>query len=298
MEDSCLLLRNGCAGGTIEDTASTSHEHECSLHNGDTTSSHYAQSLHTSQREQEGSSLHAMEDSCLFLHNGHAGCAVEDTASTLCNHECSLHNGDTTNSRNAQSLQTLGEPSEGGRSLHTTGLLRTCAGIGHKEISPSHLAVLVESQSPSHQAVQESQNLNVLDQYQSVQERGIHKDLDLLETCFTQDATTLNQHSNPNSSTDLITNILLNTNHVCSKAIIVKLVSHMDICMCIKEVLSTIQIQSQATYNMTPVNWEGSIPPYAVNVRAFMNHTWGRNKGLPHDPNPNVRTFGEQVATS
>jgi hypothetical protein len=96
MEDSSLLLCNGHAGDTMEDTASTSREHK-PLHDGGTTNGFVAQSLHASQGERAGSSSRAMEDSRLLLHNGRA---MENAASTLHEYECPLRNGGTTNPRN------------------------------------------------------------------------------------------------------------------------------------------------------------------------------------------------------
>ena len=92
--------------------------------------------------------------------------------------------------------------------------------------------------------------------------------------------------------------MLSNTNRVCRRAIIIKLVSHSDICTCIEEVMSSKPIESQATFNKSPVKWEDCVPPYAVDERAFMNHTRGVKKSLPRDPNPSVRTVGERMATS
>jgi hypothetical protein len=63
-------------------------------------------------------------------------------------------------------------------------------------------------------------------------------------------------------------------------------------------VLFSVPILSQAIFNKKPVNWEDYTPPYAVDKHAFWNHTHGRNKGLPRDPDPNVRTVGERMATS
>jgi hypothetical protein len=105
------------------------------------------------------------------------------------------------------------------------------------------------------------------------------------------------QDSNSNSQADLILNILLTLNDECRKVIIVKLVSHSDVCRSIEEVLSSVPI-AQATFNKSRVNWKDCTPPYAVDHRAFRNHTHRRNKGLPCDPNPKVCTVGERVATS
>jgi hypothetical protein len=91
--------------------------------------------------------------------------------------------------------------------------------------------------------------------------------------------------------------MLLNINDEYCKVIIIKLVSNIEIRRSIEEVLSSVPI-IQATFNKTPVNWEDCTPPYAVDYPAFRNYTRGRNKGLPRDPNPNVRTVGERVATS
>ncbi len=97
---------------------------------------------------------------------------------------------------------------------------------------------------------------------------------------------------------DLILNMLLNIDYDCRKVIIIKLVSNSDVRMLIEEVLFSVPIVSQATFNKKPINWEDSTPPYAVDEHSFRNHTRGRNKGLPRDPDPNVRTVGERMATS
>jgi hypothetical protein len=99
-------------------------------------------------------------------------------------------------------------------------------------------------------------------------------------------------------SSDLFCNILLNVNHNTRKFMIIKLVSHSDICRSIEEVLWTTPIVSQATYNKSAVNWEECTPPYAVDQRAFRNHTHGKKKGLPRDSDPNTRTNGERLALS
>ncbi len=107
------------------------------------------------------------------------------------------------------------------------------------------------------------------------------------------------ESTNPqDANADLILNMLLNIDLDCQRAIITKLVSHIDIHRSIEEVLLSIPIVFQATFNKTPVNWEDCAPPYAVYERAFQNHTHEKNKGLPHDPDPNVRTVGEPMATS
>ena len=101
----------------------------------------------------------------------------------------------------------------------------------------------------------------------------------------------------PDASADLFLNILLNVNHDTRKIMIIKLVSHSDICRSIKEVLSTTPIVSQAIFNKSAVNWEECTPPYAVDHRAFRIHTWGKNKGLPRDSDPNIHTVGERMAS-
>jgi hypothetical protein len=114
-----------------------------------------------------------------------------------------------------------------------------------------------------------------------------------------QDATTsLNENLNSNYCAVQFINMLLNIDHVSRRAIIIKLVSHNDICTCIEEVISSKSIESQATFNKAPVKWEDCVPPYAVDEHAFMNHTRGAKKGLPRDPNPSVHTVGKQMATS
>ncbi len=105
------------------------------------------------------------------------------------------------------------------------------------------------------------------------------------------------QDSTTKTQADLILNMLLNINDECCRVIIIKLVSHADVRRSIGEVLFSIQIVSQATFNKTPVKWEDCAPPYAVDKRAFRNHTCGRNKGLPCDTDPIVRTVGERMAT-
>ena len=60
----------------------------------------------------------------------------------------------------------------------------------------------------------------------------------------------------------------------------------------IEEVLSTVPIISQATFNKSTVNWEECTPPYAVDKRAFRNHTRGKKKSLPRD------SVGERIALS
>ena len=54
----------------------------------------------------------------------------------------------------------------------------------------------------------------------------------------------------------------------------------------------------QATYNKSLVNWKDCTWPYAVDLRAFQNHTRGRNKGLPCHPDPKVCTNSEHTAIS
>ena len=73
----------------------------------------------------------------------------------------------------------------------------------------------------------------------------------------TQDATTsLNEHLNSNYCSVQFINMLLNTDHVSRRAIIIKLVSHNDIHTCIEEVMSSKPIESQATFDKAPVKWE------------------------------------------
>ena len=50
---------------------------------------------------------------------------------------------------------------------------------------------------------------------------------------------------------------------------------------CIEEVMASKQIESQATFIKSPVKWEDCVPPYAVDERAFMNHTRGAKKVYP-----------------
>jgi len=95
---------------------------------------------------------------------------------------------------------------------------------------------------------------------------------------------------------DQFINVLLNVDHDMQKFMIIKLVSNIDTRMSVEEVLSTIPIISQATYNKSAVNREECTPQYAVDQRAFRNHTRGENRGLPRDSDPSVRTIGEHMA--
>ncbi len=79
---------------------------------------------------------------------------------------------------------------------------------------------------------------------------------------------------------------------------IIKLVSNIDLRRSIEEVLSTVPIISQATFNKSTVNWEECTPPYAVDKRAFQNHTRGKKKGHTRDSDPNICTVGERIALS
>jgi hypothetical protein len=101
---------------------------------------------------------------------------------------------------------------------------------------------------------------------------------------------------------DLILNMLLNIDDECHKVIIIKLVSNIEICRSIEDVLSSIPI-IQSTFNKTLVNWEDCTPSYAVDERASRNHTRGvcspyflpRLKGIVYLPpslkiNPTKRT--------
>ncbi len=63
------------------------------------------------------------------------------------------------------------------------------------------------------------------------------------------------QDSTSNTQGDLILNMLLNINNECYKVIIIKLVSHADVRRSTKEVLFSIPIASQATFNKTAVKW-------------------------------------------
>jgi hypothetical protein len=98
------------------------------------------------------------------------------------------------------------------------------------------------------------------------------------------------------ASVDQFINVLLNVDHATQKFMIIKLVSNIDLRRSIKEVLSAIPIISQSTLNNSVVNWEECTPPYAVDKRAFQNHTRGKNKGLPRDSDPNICTNGEYCA--
>jgi len=83
--------------------------------------------------------------------------------------------------------------------------------------------------------------------------------------------------------TDQFIKFLLNVDHHTQKFMIIKLVSNINLCRSIEEVLSTVPIISQATFNKSTVNWEECTPPYAVDQRAFRYHTRGKNRGLPRD---------------
>jgi hypothetical protein len=98
------------------------------------------------------------------------------------------------------------------------------------------------------------------------------------------------------ASVDQFINVLLNVDHDTQKLMIIKLVSNIDLRRSIEEVLLTIPIISQATFNKSAVNWEECTPPYAVDKRAFRNHTRGKNKGLPRNSDPNICTVGERLA--
>jgi hypothetical protein len=100
------------------------------------------------------------------------------------------------------------------------------------------------------------------------------------------------------AAVDQFINVLLNVDHDTHKFMIIKLVSNIDLRRSIEEVLSTVPIISQATFNKSTVNWEECTPPYAVDMRAFQNHTRGEKKGLPRDSDPNIRTVGERMALS
>ena len=96
---------------------------------------------------------------------------------------------------------------------------------------------------------------------------------------------------------DQFIDMLSNTDNVNHRVIIIKLVSNNDIWSCIEEVMSSVPIESQASFNKLPIKWEDCVRPYAVDEHAYMNHTRGRNEGIPRDPNPSVQTVGERVAT-
>ena len=61
--------------------------------------------------------------------------------------------------------------------------------------------------------------------------------------------------------TDQFINVLLNVDHHTQKFMIIKLVSNINLCRSIEEVLSTIPVISQATFNKSTVNWEECTPP-------------------------------------
>ena len=96
---------------------------------------------------------------------------------------------------------------------------------------------------------------------------------------------------------DIIHNLLLNINDDCQRVIIIKLVSDSEIQRSIEEVLHSVPIE-QATYNKSLVNWKDCTRPYAVDLRAFWDHTHGRSKGRPRHPDPKVCTNSEHTAIS
>jgi hypothetical protein len=73
---------------------------------------------------------------------------------------------------------------------------------------------------------------------------------------------------------DQFINVLLNVDHDTHKLMIIKLVSNIDLRRSIEEVLSTVPIISQATFNKSTVNWEECTPPYAVDMRSFRKRLW------------------------
>jgi hypothetical protein len=58
------------------------------------------------------------------------------------------------------------------------------------------------------------------------------------------------------AAVDQFINVLLNVDHDTHKFMIIKLVSNIDLRRSIEEVLSTVPIISQATFNKSTVNWE------------------------------------------
>jgi hypothetical protein len=99
------------------------------------------------------------------------------------------------------------------------------------------------------------------DQAESLQAIFSPNKLDLLETRDSllshqvdlQIQVSTNESSNSNSSAEEIINMLLNKDQVSRRGIIIKLVSHTDIRTRIKEVLSSVPIESQAIFNKVPV---------------------------------------------
>ena len=77
---------------------------------------------------------------------------------------------------------------------------------------------------------------------------------------------------------DQFINVLLNVDHDMQKFMIIKLVSNIDTRRSVEEVLSTIPIITQATYNKSAVNREECTPQYAVDQHAFWNHTRGKTE--------------------
>lgn len=63
------------------------------------------------------------------------------------------------------------------------------------------------------------------------------------------------------SCADQFINILSNTDNVNQRAIIIKLVSNDDIRTCIEEVMSSVPIESQASFNKLPFKWEDCVHP-------------------------------------
>ncbi len=143
-----------------------------------------------------------------------------------------------------------------------------------------------------------SKNFIEVDQFRTCKLLMVHPACELLTVHPASNSLQVVPQVSTYTQADLILNMLLNIDHDSHKVIIIKLVSHSYICRSIKEVLSSVPIVSQATSNKTPVNWEDCTPWYAVDHRAFWIHTHGKNKGLPCDPDPNVCTIGEWVATS
>ena len=96
----------------------------------------------------------------------------------------------------------------------------------------------------------------------------------------------------------IIHDLLLNVNDDCRRVIIIKLVSNSEIRQSIEEVLHSVPIE-RATFNKSPINWKDCTQPYAVDLRAFRNHsTRGSNNGRPRHQNPKVCTSSERSAIS
>ena len=163
--------------------------------------------------------------------------------------------------------------------------VQVCAGEHHQydgpshqpnrfDATPSHQSNNMVDDSPAHRAAIQERNIgefrNASPSHQhnsifdvspahlaAIQERNIR------EIGNELDDHTSNLHSN-SCAADRIIKMFLNTDPVIQKSIIIKLVSHNDICTTINEVLSRVPLETQATYNKQQVPWHDCVPPYAV----------------------------------